>query len=61
MTAKKSPIPKPKTVIRVRRLTVGGTELVRLYEEVLYLRRAVRQAESRTKRAIVGFDTHQKN
>jgi hypothetical protein len=61
MTAKKRPIPKPKTVIRARRLTVGGTELVRLYEEVLYLRRAVRQAESRTKRAIVGFDLHQKN
>jgi hypothetical protein len=62
MTVKKRPIPKPKTVIRAwRRPNIGGAELVRLYEEVLCLRRAVRQAEARTKRAIVGFGPHQTN
>ena len=55
MMAKKRPIPEPKTVVFARRLTVESTELVRQYEEVLRLRKAVRQAESRTKRGESRF------
>jgi hypothetical protein len=58
MMAKKRPIPEPKTVVFARRLTVESMELVRQYEEVLRLRKAVRQAESRTKRGESGFDRH---
>jgi hypothetical protein len=61
MTTKKRPIPKPKAVIRARRLTIGRTELARLYGEVLYLRQAVHQAESRSNRAIVSVHPNQKN
>jgi hypothetical protein len=56
VTTKKHP--KQKALIRARRLTTENTELVRLYEEVLRLRAAVRRAESRTKRAKAGFGPH---
>jgi hypothetical protein len=58
MTTKKRPIPKQKTMILARRLTTENTQLVRLYEEVLRLRAAVREAESRTKKAKPGFGPH---
>ena len=58
MTTKKRPIPQQKTDILARRLTTDSTELARLYREVLRLRKAVRRAESRTKRAQTGFDPH---
>jgi hypothetical protein len=59
MTAKKRPIPKPKTVIHkysAQRLTIRSAKLLRLYAELLRLRQAVRQAESQTRRAKVDFD-----
>jgi hypothetical protein len=58
MTTKKRPIPRQKTEILARRLTTDSAELARLYREVLRLRKAVRQAESRTKRGQTGFDPH---
>jgi hypothetical protein len=58
MTTKKRPMSKQKTLVLARRLTTENTELVRLLEEVHRLREAVRQAESRTKRAKAGFGPH---
>jgi hypothetical protein len=58
MTTKKRPISEQKTLILARRLTTENTELVRLLEEVLRLREAVRQAESRTKKAKADFGPH---